>query len=172
MVVFLFNKLILSKRAGNLVRRISRLSMIGIGVSLFAFLIILFVMSGMNESIENRIVSLEPHLTVIRESNKSIDYLENHPIIAKLKDNPEVKRYSVFETQDIIIRTVEGQSRGAMAMGFSRQSLDNFNQNLIELDSKRRSKNKNLESDQWIPVEPPGVNEVFLGSDLARMLGV
>lgn len=169
MVVFLFNKLILSKRAGNLVRRISKLSMVGIGVSTFAFLIVLFVMSGMNQSIESRIVALEPHLVIKREANKSVSYLEQHPIIERLKQL-QIKRYSILETQDVIIRTMEGQFRGAVAQGFSRKSLEDFNQNLLELEASK--KNKEKIDNQWISVEAPGVNEVFLGVDLARSLGV
>lgn len=143
--------------------------MVGIGVSTFAFLIVLFVMSGMNQSIENRIVSLEPHLVIKRESNKSVSYLEHHPIMEKLK-NLNVKRFSIFETQDVIIRTMEGQFRGAVAQGFSRKSLEDFNQNLLELETSK--KNKEKADNQWISVEAPGVNEVFLGVDLARSLGV
>lgn len=167
--MFLFKKLILSNRAGNLVRRISRLSMVGIGVSTFAFLIVLFVMSGMNQSIESRIVSLEPHLTIKRESNKSINYLEKHAVLEKLKDD-SVKRYSVYESQDVIIRTMDGQFRGAIAQGFSRQSLENFNQNLLELEKSKKTKTN--DNEQWLAVDAPGVNEVFLGVDLARTLGV
>lgn len=144
--------------------------MVGIGVSTFAFLIVLFVMSGMNQSIEKRIVALEPHLVIKRESNKSISYLEQHPLIEKLKSE-NVKRVSVFETQDIIIRTMDGQFRGAIAQGFSRKSLEEFNQNLLELEVSKKSKEKKSD-DQWISVEAPGVNEIFLGVDLARSLGV
>lgn len=149
-------------------RRISKLSMVGIGVSTFAFLIVLFVMSGMNQSIEKRIVALEPHLVIKREANKSVSFLEQNPIVEKLKTE-EVKRFSIFESQDVIIRTMDGQFRGAIAQGFSRKSLEDFNQSLLELDNK---KVKDKPDTQWISVEAPGVNEVFLGVDLARSLGV
>lgn len=144
--------------------------MVGIGVSTFAFLIVLFVMSGMNQSIEKRIVALEPHLVIKRESNKSVSYLEQHPVIEKLKSE-KARRVSVFETQDIIIRTMDGQFRGAIAQGFSRKSLEEFNQNLLELEASKKNKEKKRD-DQWISVEAPGVNEIFLGVDLARSLGV
>lgn len=181
MLVFLFQKLILSNRAGNLVRRISRLSMIGIGVSTFAFFIVLFVMSGMNQTIEKRIVSLEPHLTLIKTSNKNISFLEKHLVLEKLNDK-NIKSFSIFESQDVILRSMDGQFRGAIAQGFSRKSLETFNQNLVELENhkvKRTDKSVNTthldnldKNDQWSLVEAPGMNEVYLGIDLARSMGV
>ncbi|MCK6599864.1 MAG: ABC transporter permease, partial [Bdellovibrionaceae bacterium] len=136
MVVYFFKKLILSSRAGNLVRRISRLSMIGIGVSAFAFLTVLFVMSGMNKSIESRIVALEPHLSLKKENNKSVSFLESHIIKDFFKEH-KAKRISIYETQDVILRSMDGQFRGAIAQGFSRESLENFYYNLKELEKSK-----------------------------------
>lgn len=156
--------------------------MIGIGVSAFAFLTVLFVMSGMNKSIESRIVALEPHLSLKKENNKSVSFLENHIIKDFFKEH-KAKRISIYETQDVILRSMDGQFRGAIAQGFSRESLENFYYNLKELEKSKSNQrkediNKKIEnkdsvvSDQWMQMEAPAMNEIFIGVDLARALGV
>ncbi|NUM57998.1 MAG: ABC transporter permease [Bdellovibrionaceae bacterium] len=156
--------------------------MIGIGVSAFAFLTVLFVMSGMNKSIESRIVALEPHLSLKKENNKSVSFLESHIIKDFFKEH-KAKRISIYETQDVILRSMDGQFRGAIAQGFSRESLENFYYNLKELEKSKSNQrkediNKKIEnkdsvvSDQWMQMEAPAMNEIFIGVDLARALGV
>ena len=173
MVLFLFKKLILSNRAGNLVRRISRLSMVSIGVSTFAFLLILFVMNGMNKSIESRVISLEAHLTILPKDRTTHKDMESDPILTKIKDLG-AERYSLFDTQDVIIRTMEGQFKGAIAQGFVRKSFENLNQKIKEQNEKHIKKGSNfqIETQMWQEMDIPESNEILIGVDLARSLGV
>jgi lipoprotein-releasing system permease protein len=173
MVLFLFKKLILSNRAGNLVRRISRLSMISIGVSTFAFLLIIFIMNGMNQSIESRVISLEAHLTIVPKDRAVHKDLESNPIVTEIK-KLGAERYSLFDTQDVIIRTMEGQFRGAIAQGFVRKSFENLNQKIKEQNEKHIKKSTSLSSDtqMWEEMDIPESNEIMIGVDLARSLGV
>lgn len=171
MVLFLFKKLILSKRAGNLVRRISRLSMISIGVSTFAFLLIIFIMNGMNESIESRVVSLESHLTLIPKTRASIKEMESDPLYARLKEMP-IERQSFFDTQDVIVRTMDGQFKGAIAQGFVRKSFENLNQKIKEQNEKHMRNKFSMDSQMWQEMDIPESNEILIGVDLARSLGV
>lgn len=169
-MLYLFKTLILSDRAGSLVRRISKLSMVSIGVSTFAFLLILFVMNGMNESIESRVIALEPHLTVLPKKPVSFKEMETDSLVARIKDSP-LERYSFFDTQDVIIRTMEGQFKGAIAQGFVRKSFENLNEKIKEQNAKHLKRSA-LDGQLWQEMDIPEANEVLIGVDLARSLGV
>lgn len=159
---------IFSKRAGALVRRIAWLSMIGIGISVTAFLIVLFVMNGMNASIRKRILGLEPHLTLTIPAATSSESLELHPAFQRLKENP-LNRVYVFESQDVIIRTQDGQFRGGIARGVTEESLKNFMQMVREMNP---NKTNDSGKPYWDPADIPQQGEIVLGVDLAMSLGV
>ncbi|WP_374080093.1 FtsX-like permease family protein [Bdellovibrio bacteriovorus] len=169
LVGHLFRHFIFSKRAGALIRRISWLSLVGISISVTAFLVVLFVMNGMNASIKKRILGLEPHLYVQATGVSSASGLEAHPVFQRLKENPENKAY-VYETQDVIVRSQDGQFRGGIARGVTKESLGYF----IEQLQKMERKNQDKESPAyfWDPQDVPGEGEVIMGVDLAQSLGV
>ncbi|MFZ4402666.1 MAG: hypothetical protein ACOYOK_01075 [Pseudobdellovibrionaceae bacterium] len=110
--------LIFSTRSSSLVRRISMLSLINITLSVTAFLLVLFVMTGMNTSIRERIWALEPHLNIKVQAAPSTDFLRTHPVFQKLQQYEKSQVYE-FESQDILIRSMDGQFRGAVARGMS-----------------------------------------------------
>lgn len=162
-----FSHFIFSKRAGALVKRLAWLSVGAIALSVTAFLVVLFVMNGMNASIHERILSLEPHLYVTVNGVHRGPVLEIHPVFQRLKENPANKSY-VFETQDVILRTMDGQFHGAIARGVSPDSL----RFMIEQIQRMEDRKKNENVDFWKPEEMPGKGEVVVGVDLARVLGV
>lgn len=147
--------------------------MISIGVSTFAFLLILFVMNGMNKSIESRVISLEPHLTIMPKDRATHKDMESDPIVGKVKELG-AERYSLFDTQDVIVRTMEGQFKGAIAQGFVRKSFENLNQKIKEQNEKHVKKGANyqIETQMWQEMDIPESNEILIGVDLARSLGV
>lgn len=147
-------------------RRISWLSIIGIAISVTAFLIVLFVMNGMNASIKKRILGLEPHLYVQVANVQSPTVLESHPVFQRLREHPENQAY-VYETQDVIIRSQDGQFRGGVARGVSRESLEHFIEQLQQMNSQNGGS-----SYFWDPQDVPDVGEIVLGVDLAQSLGV
>ncbi len=106
LVWHLFRHFIFSQRAGALIKRISWLSLIGITISVTAFLVVLFVMNGMNASIKKRILGLEPHLYVQVSGVGSAAIMESLPVFQRIKENPE-NRAHVYETQDVIIRVID-----------------------------------------------------------------
>lgn len=134
-----FHHFIFSKRAGALIKRIAWLSMGAISISVTAFLVVLFVMNGMNASIKKRIMGLEPHLYVSVPNMNSPQALEIHPVFQRLKEDDANKVY-VYETQDVIIRSQDGQFRGGIARGVTRDSLEYFSDQLRSLDKKTNSK--------------------------------
>lgn len=164
-----FHKFIFSSRAGALVRRIAWLSVISIFISISAFLVVLFVMNGMNNSIEKRIVALEPHLSVEVVGAKTSKVLEVNPAYMKLKQMPGVE-LSIFESQDVVVRTAEGMFRGAIAQGITSDSIIRLQKKVDELNSLKKSRDSFLE--RWGRDEIPGEGEAAIGTDLARMLRV
>lgn len=162
-----FSHFIFSKRAGALVKRLAWLSVGAICLSTTAFLVVLFVMNGMNASIHRRMLSLEPHLYVTVNGVNRGSTLELHPVFQRLKENPENKAY-VFETQDVILRTMDGQFHGAIARGVSQESLKFMVDQLKQMEEKKRRENVQF----WSQDELPGKGEVVVGVDLARSLGV
>lgn len=158
-----FQHLILSKRTGSLVRRISALSAISIFLSVFAFLLVLFVMNGMNANIRDRLIALEPHL-VVRAPTVSPQVVKDLEETNKLLTAWGVD-VRPFEEQDVILRTMDGAFRGAQSRGVDASSLEKFAAELKRLDPKR--------ADSLSPaLTDLHEGEVVIGLDLARSLNL
>ncbi len=169
LVGHLFSHFIFSKRAGSLIRRISWLSLVAIAVSVTAFLVVLFVMNGMNDSIKKRIMGLEPHLYVTFPGIDNFSVIENHPAVQRVRETTGNQAYS-FESMDVIIRTQDGQFRGGLARGMSKESLEHFIDQLQSLDRKKQGNQSSVYF--WDPQDIPGEGEIVMGVDLAQSLGV
>jgi lipoprotein-releasing system permease protein len=76
--------------------------------------------------------------------------METHPAYMKMKSEPG-NIALVYEQQDVILRTMEGHFRGAVARGVSEESLGFLVQEKIDF---------------------PQEGEIIIGSDLARILGI
>lgn len=152
-------KLILSKRSGSLIRRITILSFIAIVISLTSFFIVLFVMNGMNLNIKKRIVALEPHLTTVQKPTEDT-------LVLGLVPGAETILYQNF---DLILRTIDGQFRGAQATGYPATGLETWMTHLKKLKGDEPIESQ-FESDSANLIL--GENEVAIGVDLARSLGL
>lgn len=170
-----FQKYLFSHRAGALVKRISWLTVIGLTISVSSLLVVISVMTALNHNIEDRTLAVEPHFTVELPSIKSSLLLEAHPLTAKLSDQPDF-RVSVFESQDVILRTLDGHFRGAIARGLSQKSLDRMLSEMQKTDPQRKNANtKNrdsVDSSNLSVSMPLSSGEILIGSDLAVSLGV
>lgn len=171
----LFTHFIFSPRAGSLIRRIAWLSMISISLSVLSFLVVLFVMSGMRESIEARLIGLEPHLYITIPGVQSAAVIENHPVAQRLKEDPRRQTY-LFEAQDLIVRSMDGQFRGAISRGMTSESLQHMTQQLYNMEQERLKHRRDHDmNDEIMPADPdmlPTEGEIIMGVDLARALGV
>lgn len=159
-----FRQLILSRRAGSLIRRIAFLSIAAIGLSVFAFLVVLFVMNGMNGSIRDRLLALEPHLVLTAETLKSAEEVATDPASRAAARDPSAK-IAFFESQDVIVRTLSGQFRGVVAKGIDEEGLQDFMNEVRRLMTKA-----GVSASDLPPMEVPGEGEVIVGIDLARSL--
>lgn len=152
-------KLVLSSRSGSLIRRITILSFIAISLSLTVFFIVLFVMNGMNKNIKNRILALEPHLSTVNS-------LAQEPELHKSFQNAEIIKY---QTLDLILRTIDGQFKGAEAVGYTEEGMKKWMIHLVQ--SKTREK-----AAAYVDTDLSGLilneNEIAIGVDLARSLGL
>lgn len=170
-----FKKLVFSHRANSIVRRIAWLSLISITLSVMCFLVVLFVMNGMNKNIERRTLLLEPHLvfSYTKSSNDTIadvvdkkKFQDELLVHAKGFFNEELKFADRFEKQDVILRTYDGQFRSATARGVSVNSLNNLYESLNLLFKDRFREQAFSEEDL------PSSDEVLIGVDLARALNI
>lgn len=153
-------KLVLSNRSGALVRRITILSFIAIALSLTAFFIVLFVMNGMNKNIKTRILALEPHLTTLNTPDQESE-------VQKYLGQSQAIRY---QTLDLILRTIDGQFRGAEAIGYTDEGLKIWVDHLIQ--TKHHNSRGRYYEDLDLSDLNLKENEVAIGIDLARTLGL
>lgn len=163
----LFRHLILSPRAGSLVRRIAFLSTGAIFLSVAAFLIVLFVMTGMNRSIENRVIALEPHL-VLEKTGSAPE--EAQAFLSELQAKPELISVP-YETQDVILRSLDGQFQGAIARGLEAEGLRDFWLGIQRLQ-RRAVLGEDHGLNLWNPDDELQEGEALIGLDLARSLGL
>ena len=157
-----FQKYLLSARAGSLVKRISYLSIIGVSVGVSSLVIILSIMNGLNQNIYDKTLSVEPHLVVkVKDSQNELKALVL----------PDAQVFP-YESQDIIIRSIEGRFQGAVARGMSAESFQQMMTKLNGLQNKLIEKGEHRTTIPFDALELPLKNEVYLGVDLARSLGV
>lgn len=158
-----FRKYLFSERAGAVVRKVSWLTVIGLGLSVTALIVVLSVMTALNHNIEDRTLAVEPHMTIQIPGINQGTLLDAYPLTAKLREHPDVK-VDVFESQDVILRTVDGHFKGAVARGVTQPSLNRMLQDMQNLDPKKKG----------VPFLPEtlAAGEVILGVDLAVALGV
>lgn len=151
--LFFLRKLILSSRSGSLMRRISFLSFFAVMLSVCVFLIVLFVMNGMNQSIRGRIIQLDPNITAYFADNKEIP-MEESSQYQSLR----------FDSYDLIIRTIDGQFRGTNAIGYSQKDFQFWTNKLKNLKKKDQ-----YETDFQSDLES---TDIAVGVDIARTLNL
>ncbi len=151
-------RFLFSRRAGALIKTISWLSVLGIGIGVGSLIIVLSVMNGFNRSIRERKFSVEPHLIVLF-GQKSMKEVQQHPATLWLKKQKEIQM-SVTETQDLILRSADGFVQGAIAQGVSDETL----QLLI------KSRPRLLKDSKEPQVLKPG--EVLVGAGLGDIMGL
>ena len=161
---YLLKKLVLSPRSGSLIRRTARLSFVAIVLSVAVFFIVMFVMNGMNQNIRSRLFALDPHLSIVVEDNKTAVQTATEKLFGQIQVSMAVVPYTKY---DLIMRTMDGQFRGSQVVGYDQEGLTSWKNRLVELRSKE---------DKWTNVNDRefdlAKNEIAVGIDLARMLGV
>ncbi len=171
-----FQRYLLSPREGSLIRTITRLSLVGILLSVAALVVVSSVMNGFNQLIRQRLLAVEPHLVVTGPSTAEElqvfnDWVEGLRRRGLLYDHFEV------QSHDVILRSLDGAFSGAVAKGVHGHQINRY---MARLES--------LQTGQWgpaglglAPVVPTAEadvrswirpQEVILGLEIARSLGV
>lgn len=153
-------KFLFSARSSAVVRIIARLSMVGIFVSVSSLILVLSVMTALNKNIEERFLSVEPHLHVQVLDVANSSTLDVHPVTLRLKDELKL-RVQAVETSDVILRSADGHFKGALAKGMAEDDLIQRLSAMSEKGSLISKEDLNLKE-----------NDILIGSDLAISLGV
>lgn len=148
----IFKGFLFSPRAGAIVRTIARLCIVGIGVGVFALILINSVMNGFNQAIRDRHLKVEPHIIVWFDKNTPEG--EQEKVESQIASDAEVT-VSYFEEQDVLLRTNDGNHSGAIAVGLGDAALE-----------------KMFTGVEGIERVDLRANEIYMGRDLAYSLGV
>lgn len=159
----LFYRFLLSKRAGSLVKKISWLSIVGISLGVTALIVVMSVMSGLHQSIHNRLLSVEPHL---------VSYFPGNVTKVAPVKNKDIEFQDIFEEQDVIIKTLDGHFQGAVAKGLTDRSFKRFIEQIMSSQNELVKSLDHRTMIEFTSQDRPAKNEIFIGVDLARMLGV
>lgn len=161
----IFRNYLLSKRSGALVRIIAWHCVIGIGMGVAALIIVLSVMNGFNLTIRSRMLSVDPHLVIVEKKHPNEERKQE---IFKLAD--KISRQGVagvdrFETQDLIVRSVDGVFGGVVGRGYDTSATTAMLKRVWGTLKRETA-----------PPQPESAdlqdNEIILGVDLARSLGI
>lgn len=156
---------ILSRRAGSLARIIGLTSVIAVMLSVTALIVVISIMTGFGSGIRDRILSVEPHL-VIENSDAEV----RNQLLSELQQRPGVKA-SLTESQDLIIRTIDGGYGGASGRGVSDEAMGRIFRNL---ESNRiKAGRGGLDRRDFAPdTYSLERGEVIIGVDLATSLKI
>ena len=165
----LFRHYLLSRRAGSLIRTVAWISIVGVAIGVFALVVVISVMSGFDDQIRSRLLSVEPHLVATIPSKASPyfgDRIGGHPELSRLQADKSLQ-VDLFDNQDVIIRTVDGNFGGAVARGVEPSTLK-----FILSESRKSVGSAVLAAPLAQETIHLGRGEVMIGIDLARSLGI
>lgn len=139
---------------------ISKVSILGTGVSVLALVLVLSIMGGFNKSIVKKLLAAEPHL---------VYYPKDHQFEQAYTKLSEMKGVQPFyyRQQDVIIKTVDGAFSGGIAKGIEPEFLDSFLSH--KRDSQFLYQSEDDRARESFRLKP---HEVIMGIGLARSLGV
>ena len=152
MIVDFLKAYLFSKRAKSHTKKMAWISLSAIVIGSFSLIVVLSIMSGLNQSTEQRLLQTEPHLVVNSDT-------KNKKIESYYKD-PAVKSAYFFEMQDVLIKTEDGIFNGAEAIGITKEAL---------------SRKKSFKNSDEIPIVSDLEDflvgdDIFMGTTLASEL--
>lgn len=123
-------------------------------------------MNGMNQNIKNRVLSVDPHLTIFTDDKSRDSARVNIP-------EEDLLNQIDFTNYDLIIRTIDGQFKGIEALGYTTRGLDFWYKQLLDIkDKKKNDLYNDLIDDLDDGQLALSKNEVAIGIDMARSLGL
>ena len=140
------------RRSGAFVSMIAAISVVGIALGVAALLVVLGVMSGFDADLQERIVGANPHLVVDLEGHTA----DVNALIDKITDVDGIAAAAPFVQTQVLLRSKE-QATGVILRGID-----------PELEAGVTGLSEAVQEGQW----PPGHDELILGSELGKRLGV
>ncbi|MES2855497.1 MAG: FtsX-like permease family protein [Bdellovibrionota bacterium] len=169
----LFKHYLLGRRAGSLIRRVAWLCMAGVAMGVLSLVVVISVMNGFNDSIRQRLLAVEPHLMVQIPGLETANQIRTSSMYQFLSARPGTQT-QLYETQDVILRTVDGLFDGAIARGVEPVALKFILEHTrSQLSTAEMVGSNGIETppiDEETATLGPG--EVLVGIDLARSLGI
>ena len=130
---FIATRYLKSKRKQSFISLVSLLSVLGVIIGVMALVIVIAVMSGVEESFRDRLLGLEPHIILLKYGNKLSNYRE---IKKEIKDNydKKIKNITPFIYSQVMLRSANGsvgaflrgidpKTKNSIVEGFSREKL-------------------------------------------------
>ncbi|MBK9294147.1 MAG: ABC transporter permease [Oligoflexia bacterium] len=148
----------------SVVKILSIISVLGISLGVASMIVVLAVMNGFDKAIEERNLKAMPHVIVKTNSKDEISKLK------KLESS-----FVEYTKQDVLLRTVEGVSTGAIFYGLNAISLNNIASKIGQSIEIIETENGRITSGKPKVIEAPidlKRREVAIGYDLARSIGV
>ncbi|MBX3022246.1 MAG: ABC transporter permease [Bdellovibrionales bacterium] len=161
----IFRNYLLSRRAGALVRIIAWHCIFGVSMGVAALIIVLSVMNGFNQTIRSRMLNVEAHLLIPQKERPTAEGLRAMAAVLEKVTPGAVDKIERYETQDLILRSTDGVFGGAVAKGYEDSTVQGLLSRVWEVT------HKNTPPPQSESAEL-GANEVIIGVDLARSLGI
>lgn len=166
----LFRRYFFSKRAGALVRSLARLCLFGNIVSVSALILVSSIMNGFNQAQSQKLLAVEPHLVITGPNAEArfSEFLSSN----KSVDPTEVDEIAPFETQDVIIRTLDGAFSGGVAKGVMPIPLNQL-LSRAAVSQEYLNPEKDASGNERVDaLERMGPGEVLIGAELAGNLGL
>jgi lipoprotein-releasing system permease protein len=163
----LFKHYVLSNRSSALIRTIAWLCIGGVGIGVTAMTVVISVMNGFDLAIKDRLLAVEPHVVVSLPPHATPDQEES--LVNLLKGRGQAH---VFESRDVVIRTMDGLYGGGIAKGVDGPVLTR----ILREVSKTKREQQRTEDDLGFGAERATsdleAGEVTIGVDLAYSLGI
>lgn len=130
-----------------------------------ALIIVLSVMEGFNRSIRTRMLSVEPHLVFTQKTHPTILQGQDLRRLIESISAEGVEDVERFESQDLIIRSVDGTFSGVLAKGYETSSIQGLLSRIWKISKQDTPPPQSQTGDL-------SDSELILGWDLARSLGI
>jgi lipoprotein-releasing system permease protein len=166
MLKLFLKKYLLSQNQKSVVRTLSFISVFGVGLGVMAMIVVLSVMNGFDEAIEKRILRVQPHVVVREQDPVSLE---------KIKTIVKHGEVQGFTRQDVIVRTLEGIFSGAILQGAKNEKIQSMGSQVVRAREVFEDQNGVVTMKQKLgkeKIDVLGQNEVVVGADLARSLGI
>lgn len=159
---FIGSRYLRTKQKQTFISLITILSIAGVTVGVMALIVVIAVMAGFESDLKSRILGVESHIVIMRNSGPFSDYRN---ILEHVENTDGVEAATPFINTQIILRSSLSVS-GAVLRGIDPDSADRVIKNLDKVSLKNLKETDQRESTS---ISMPAI---ILGKQLAKNLGV